>query len=308
VPRSRPPARARRAAPAKESHERGTITSRREQSAAPKLHPEVLGRYRDRDSAERELRCLHLGDASRLVVDWRSDARTDARLVGALASDEPRENARLLAELYLADTNRGRCRRVRRSDLSNGKRPEPDTAAPPSGPLRDGAGASYAIAPVRCGKPYRELRWTRRAPGETDQQPIRPREVLAALQAYEPARSLTLRAIALHEHDAAISVCRLRGELKRLDTSPIVLNTRLRQAVLRRAAIGDSLSEIAQRCGRVKRHPRGSVSGETSWLSRRIGLLPEGGQAEPTNWVHSEVLALIARQGLDLCPAEVEAV
>ena len=30
--------------------------------------------------------------------------------------------------------------------------------------------------------------------------------------------------------------CRLRGELQRLDASPIVLNTRLREAVLRRAA------------------------------------------------------------------------
>jgi hypothetical protein len=285
----------------------GTITSRREQTAAPKLHPDVLGRYRERSGAERELRCLHLGDASRLVVDWRSDGRADARLLGALASDEPRENARVLAALYLADTNRGRCRPLRPSDLSGVQTPEADTEVPPTAPLRDADGASYAIAAVSCGKPHRELRWTRRAPGQADDRPICLRDLLAALQAYEPARSLTARAIALHEHDAAISVCRLRGELQRLDASSIVLNTRLRQAVLRRAASGDSLSEIAQRCGRVKRHPGGSVSGETSWLSRRIGLLPEGGQAEPTRWVHSDVLALIAREGLDLCPAEVEA-
>lgn len=284
-----------------------TITPCREQTAAPKLHPDVLGRYRDHNSTERELRCLHLSDGRRLVVDWRSDARADARLLGALASDEPRENARVLAELYLADTNRGRCRHLCRSDLTGGQGPEPEATATPSEPLRDAAGVSYAISAVSCGKPYRELRWTRRAPGDADEHPICLRELLAELQAYEPARSLTVHAIARYEDDASVSVCRLRAELQRLDVSPIVLNTRLREAVLRRAASGDSLSQIALRCGRVKRHAEGHVSGETSWLGRRIGLLPEGGCAEPTRWVHSEILALIARQGLDLCPAEVEA-
>jgi hypothetical protein len=283
------------------------ITSRGERTAAPQLHPDVLGRYCDRNGTERELRSLHLGDGSRLVVDWRNEDRADARLVATLASDEPPENGRVLAILYLADASRGRCVALRRSDLSASKPQEPDLACAPSQPLRDADGASYAISAVRCGKPYRELRWTRCTPGKAHKHPICLRELLAALQAYEPARSLTLSEIALYERDPAISVCRLRSELERLDASPIVLNARLRQAVLRRAASGDSLSEIAQRCGRVKRHPGGSVSGETSWLSRRIGLLPEGGQAEPTKWVHSEVLALIARQGLDLCPAEVEA-
>ena len=66
------------------------------------------------------------------------------------------------------------------------------------------------------------------------------------------------------------------------------------------------MSEIAIRCGRIKRDRRGNVSGETSWLARRIGLLPEGGGDEPTPWVHSDVLALIARDGLGVSPREVE--
>ena len=41
------------------------------------------------------------------------------------------------------------------------------------------------------------------------------------------------------------------------------------------------------RCGRTKRDRRGGLSGETSWLGRRIGELPEGGEAEPTPWIHS---------------------
>jgi hypothetical protein len=289
-----------------------TIPAPREQTGAlrraeAKLHPGVLGRYRDDADAERELRCLHLSDRSRLVVDWRCNARADARVVGTLAADEPRENARTLVALYLADPSRGRCRRLRRADLSGAQAPEPEAAESPNEPLRDADGASYAIDPVRCGKPYRELRWTRRAPDEADGHPICLRDLLAYLQAYEPARSLTLRVIARHEGDASVSVCRLRAELRRVDASPIVLNRRLREAVLRRTASGDSLSAIALRCGRVKRHTGGYVSGETSWLVRRIGVLAEGGQAEPTPWIHSEVLALIARQGLDLCPAEVEA-
>jgi hypothetical protein len=66
------------------------------------------------------------------------------------------------------------------------------------------------------------------------------------------------------------------------------------------------MSEIAVRCGRVKRDGKGNVSGETSWLARRIGLLPEGGQSRPTPWIHSDVLALIARDGLGASPREVE--
>ena len=30
------------------------------------------------------------------------------------------------------------------------------------------------------------------------------------------------------------------------------------------------------RCGRAKRDSSGNESGETSWLARRVGLLPEG--------------------------------
>jgi hypothetical protein len=66
------------------------------------------------------------------------------------------------------------------------------------------------------------------------------------------------------------------------------------------------MSTIAIRCGRVKRDRRGNESGETSWLARRLGLLPEAGQVMPTPWIHSDVLALIARRGLGVSPREVE--
>jgi hypothetical protein len=95
--------------------------------------------------------------------------------------------------------------------------------------------------------------------------------------------------------------------LERVQHSPIVLNRRLRETVL--ATIEQqqlSMSEIAIRCGRVKHDHAGNESGETSWLARRLGILPEGGRDTPTPWIHSDVLALIARAGLGISPREVE--
>jgi hypothetical protein len=87
----------------------------------------------------------------------------------------------------------------------------------------------------------------------------------------------------------------LHSSLFRMDVSKIVLNRGLRQAVLAAAAAqGLSMSEIAVRCGRVKHDSKGKESGETSWLARRLGIAPEGGESTPTPWIHSDVLALIA--------------
>jgi hypothetical protein len=107
--------------------------------------------------------------------------------------------------------------------------------------------------------------------------------------------------------DDLLSTVVLRSELARVERSPIVLNRRLREvtlACMQREEL--SLSEIAIRCGRVKRDGGGGQSGETSWLARRLGLLPEGGKDAPTPWIHSDTLALIARRGLGLSPREVE--
>ena len=131
--------------------------------------------------------------------------------------------------------------------------------------------------------------------------------VIGAVESYEPMRTITEQAIALHEEDHSVSVTRLRSELERLDASPVVLNRRLREAVLDAVdRDGTSMSEIALRCGVVKRDHRGKLSGETSWLARRIGIMPEGGEKAITPWIHSEVLGSIARKGLRVSPREVE--
>jgi hypothetical protein len=130
--------------------------------------------------------------------------------------------------------------------------------------------------------------------------------VIAALETYEPIVTLTANAISTHENNPNVSVVAIAGELRRLRESPIVLNRGLRDAVHAAVENGLTMSEIAIRCGRVKRDANGLESGETSWLARRIGILPSAGQPEPTPWVHADVLALIAREGLGIAPREVE--
>lgn len=252
-----------------------------------------------------------------LVVDRDAFTLGDRRLVAHLAIDEPAENAALVCAHYLRDAHRGRCRKVTAEDLTGSPFPEEDEELPGFARETDLVGRRegaeedvvYRLEPARAGTAASELRWCRHV---RRGRPISPttvclREAIGALESYEPVCGLTDRALAGYRDDANVSTTVLRGELERLRESPIVLNRKLRQTVL--AAIeqrGLSLSEIAIRCGRVKRDPKGNASGETSWLARRVGILPESGSSRPTPWVHSDVLALIARNGLGISPREVE--
>jgi hypothetical protein len=244
-----------------------------------------------------------------LVIDRFAGSGSDPRLVGRLEADEPAENARRLAHLYLHDERRGRCRPVTDADLTAGADGE---AASVSGDVRWGAplvagiGVLLQIRRV-SDKGGPALRWTVTTRAGAGRQVLPLRQVFGLLQAYEPAASMTRAALAAHAQQAGVSVCGLRGELYRACNSSIVLNRALRERVEHAVATeGLSMSEIATRCGRVKCGRNGSESGETSWLARRIGQLPEAGKDRPTPWVHSDVLALIARDGLGISSHEVE--
>jgi hypothetical protein len=256
-----------------------------------------------------------------LVVDRDALTLGDRRLVAHLAVDEPAENAALVCAHYLRDARRGRCRRVTAEDLTGKPFFEEDEESQGVAREIDLVGRRgdaeenvvYRLEPARTDTAALELRWRRHVRrGPPVGSPVAPttvclREAIGALESYEPVCGLTHGALAEYRDDANVSTAVLRGELERLRESPIVLNRKLRQAVL--AAIerhGLSLSEIAIRCGRVKRDSKGNASGETSWLARRVGMLPESGSSRPTPWVHSDVLALIARNGLGLSPREVE--
>jgi len=248
-----------------------------------------------------------------LVLDRDAATLSDRRLIAHLAADEPAVNAAIVSRSYLAQARRERClcRPLLAKDLSS----IPSADAFEDEALAqcarehaiDRLGRRYELTHLPTGMSIPELRWCRASKNGVEAQPVSVRDAIAQLESYEPIRTLTRRALHLHDGAGGVSVTVLRAELSRIQDSPIVLNRGLREAVLAvTESQGLSMSEIAVRCGRIKRDRAGNESGETSWLARRLGLLAEGGRETPTPWIHSDVLALIARDGLGVSPREVE--
>jgi hypothetical protein len=314
---SSPPTGARRATRRKaggrpqadRAHSRHSRDERRERG--------VLARYTDEHGRSREVITREGMAGSVLVVDRDSALHGDRRLVAHLAADEPAENAALVCDRYLEEARHGRCRcrlltpeDCRTAPFADSW--EQELLAASGTPLAepvDRRGRVYRLELLQTGMSIPELRW-RRHPHQTTDAVLRPvsvREAIACLEDYEPVRTATVRAVALHRGDDGMSTTVLRAELERVRDSPIVLNRRLRETVLATIERQElSMSEVAIRCGRVKHDRAGNESGETSWLARRLGILPEGGRDTPTPWIHSDVLALIARSGLGISPREVE--
>jgi hypothetical protein len=272
----------------------------------------VLCAYLDRAGRRRELIERSGAEGSMLVIDRDPRSARDDRLVAHLCADEPPGNASIVCAQYIGHVQGSdyRVRRVTEDDATRAPLPDdaPGRFVPDGGELRAAAGSSaFRLGLVRAALSIPELRWRRLVAGDAPSQIVSLRHVVAALQSYEPACRLTGAALRSHTCSKTVSSTVLRQEHARLCASPIVLNRRLREKVLATVGRGEpTMSAIAVRCGRVKRDCRGNISGETSWLARRIGLLPEGGALKPTPWVHSDVLALIARAGLGIDPREVE--
>jgi hypothetical protein len=273
----------------------------------------ALARYTDSTGRDREIvaRAGWLGSV--LVIDCDFATRADRRLLAHLGADEPPENAVLICRDYLHDAHPDprSCRALTEEDsLIEPLAVAHDSAKLAATPaLRDSAGGTYALRLVPGRASIPELRWGHRMGGDdaTAERTVCLREVVGNVEHYEPACALTEWMLALRKGDGEVSTSVLEAELVRVRESPIILNRGLREAVLIHIEKhGRSMSEIALRCGRVKRDRKGNESGETSWLARRVGLLPEGGRSAPTSWIHSDVLALIARRGLGLSPREVE--
>lgn len=287
-------------------------SGKRRSHARSALRP--LGRYVDDRGCLREVISQGGLDGTVLVIDRDAITKRDGRLLAHLAADEPAENSALICRLYLED-NRGegkRCRALSKDDLF--QPPVSDEGAHlqlESDPeelksrLSDRRSGVYELRRVPGRNSIKQLRWCRLS-GDPEQA-TSLRDVIAQLESYEPALELTHRALAAHRDDPGLSTVALQAELTRVAESPIVLNRKLREVVAETVAREKiSMSEIALRCGRIKRDCKGNESGETSWLARRLGMLPDGGGGAPTPWIHSEVLGLIARRGLGLSPREVE--
>jgi hypothetical protein len=274
-----------------------------------------LARYLDTEGRARELFALPGHAGSVLVLDRDAATLCDRRLVAHLAADEPHENAEIVCRHYLGDTAGRWCRRVRREDLEVepvATRGPATQATDPDGlenHVVDSNGNSYRLGLLAGERSTAQLRWCRHSANaaEDEWEQVGLRDVVAAIESYEPMRTLTEQAIASYQDHPGVLLTRLCCELERLHTSPVILNRGLREAVLEAIERhGMSMSEIALRCGIVKHDRRGKRSGETSWLARRVGIMPEGGEKQITPWVHSDVLAVIARKGLGVSPREVE--
>jgi hypothetical protein len=269
-----------------------------------------LARYADDSGRSRELFAIPGLGGSVLLIDRDAATLCDRRLVAHLAPDEPHENVGLVCRHYLADAGGHRCRLVRPEDLEvvPFAQHRDDDAHGETDCVVDDHGNVYRLRLVtdECSRTH--LRWCRRpCTGDSGWEQSSLRDVIAAIESYEPMRTLTERAIERHGESRNVSVTRLRYEFERLCISPVVLNRGVREAVLHAIDRQDtSMSEIALRCGIVKHDRRGRASGETSWLARRIGIMPEGGERTTTPWIHSDVLAVIARDGLGISPREVE--
>ncbi len=305
-----PPATARRSSSHRDAQARRLARSSTSASCGEGI---VIGRplagYLDVEGCARELLAVPGHAGSTLVLDRDAATLCDRRLVAHLAADEPPENAEIVCRHYLADTNGHWCRRVRPEDLESVPFVHSVAQADVEVPVFDGKGNAYRLAALAGEGSTPQLRWCMRRADADDEdwEQTALRDVVAALESYEPMRNLTERAVASRRHDRGVLVTRVCYELERLYASPVILNRALREAVL--DAIdrhGMSMSEIALRCGIVKHDRRGKISGETSWLARRVGIMPEGGETEITPWVHSDVLATIARKGLGISPREVE--
>lgn len=259
------------------------------------------------DDGPREVVILDGAAGARLLVDRREADGNDPRLLAHLASDEPDANAWFVCREFLADARRGG-RRLRAGDFSargEGDRGSAVSESFTAEVLVDSSGRRYFL---RARGTPAELRWHRESRGKGGGTlMLSARDVVGALEAYEPVCAITRAAVARYRRDRRVSVSTLSVELRRIESSPIVLNRRLREAVLEAVREnGRSFSAIAMSCGRIKHDRRGNGSGETSWLARRVGLLPSSPGARPNPWVHSDTLALIAREGLGIAPREVE--
>jgi hypothetical protein len=248
-------------------------------------------------------------DSSTLVIDRREGAVSDIRLVDRILADEPVlddsiDNARLIAKHYLADPSRGRCRALHLSDLHAEEKAVESPA--PNGRLVARDGTHYRLDTGEAGAAGRTLRWGA-ARTDGSRKTVSLRSVIGALEDYEPARSMTIAALAHHtRRNEGVRTSILAAELRGVDRGAFVLNRGLREAAIGTVARGEvSWSEIAFRCGRTHAMARGQRCGDTSWLKRRLGIMPDSASGQITPWLRAETLALIAR-GLGVDPVSVE--
>src|SRR6202035_3164195 len=177
-----------------------TVSHRSERTATGSL----LAGYVDTDGRARELLALPGHGGSILLLDRDAATLCDRRLVAHLAADEPPDNAAVVCRHYLDDSNGRWCRRVRPEDLqvapfASLERRARDNLDPPQAPLEDRHGHVYRLAPPlgESSTSTTKLRWYSGTSDSEDVhwEQVKLRDVVAALESYEPVRTLTEQAL-----------------------------------------------------------------------------------------------------------------
>ncbi len=159
-----------------------------------------LGRYADAAGRLHEVVALAGAAGSVLVVDRDAITLAERRLVAHLAADEPAQNAQMVCAHYLADASRGRCRPVLPADLEHVPHDEDSKHRPATErELLEGRSRRYRLEAVAGAHAIPDLRWV--ALDGAGRSPISARDVIAALESYEPVRSLTGEALRRHRDD-----------------------------------------------------------------------------------------------------------
>ena len=126
-----------------------TAAERRTGASGPGQQTADLGTYRDCAGRARAVVARPGVGSSVLVIDQDAETLTDRRLVAHLAADEPAVNARVVAELYLADEEGRLARPLCERDwvtLPGGRELPEDPEPPVRGELSDGRGGGSLLA------------------------------------------------------------------------------------------------------------------------------------------------------------------
>ncbi|MHB8492637.1 MAG: hypothetical protein ACYDA6_10565 [Solirubrobacteraceae bacterium] len=253
----------------------------------------TLGAYRDPQGTRRTLLMVRSGKGSTLVIDRRDGPDSDMRLVGHLASDESIDAAHTLAKLYRDDPTHGRCRALQLEDLYTTpyERPQPiDTDAE----LADAGGKRYRLAKVSDrGNSADAAAWSWVTIGPHGRYaPVTLRDVIGAVEEYDPARRMTVALLARDEPGTS----KLRDELRRLDHGNRVLVRGLRERAVAAVERGDvTWTTLAQRVQSTT-----SARAETTYVQRRLGLRPEQPGGLCARWMnHDTFMRFAAALGVD---------
>ncbi len=180
-----------------DDHRPGSPPRPRKRRAAPRER--LLATFRDSRGGEREVLARPGAFGTVAVIDRAAGCRQDSVLVAELFPEEPAGNADLICALYVADCARRQLRCAHHNPARDPAPPIDEQRGRAGGKgapeeLSDAAGQLYRLELTRTKMTIPELRWLRAPAAGCRGDAVSVRDVVAALQSYEPVLTLTMRA------------------------------------------------------------------------------------------------------------------